>query len=85
MLSSTAWPSHLNKSLVEANQNNILPRLVIGHSNNSKYQLAKHGRETPMWYKFVSLFSTTQKVNDPCGQHIYIQEHCSTFDTDKDK
>ena len=35
--------------------------------------------------KFVSLFSTTQKVNDPCGQHIYIQEQCSTFDIDKDK
>jgi len=35
--------------------------------------------------KFVSLFSTTQKVNDACGQHIYIQEQCSTFDIDKDK
>ena len=35
--------------------------------------------------KFVSLFSTTQKVNDPCGQHIYIKEQCSTFDIDKDK
>ena len=34
---------------------------------------------------FVSLFSRTQKVNDPCGQHIYIQEQCSTFDIDKDK
>ena len=33
----------------------------------------------------VSLFSRTQKVNDPCGQHIYIQEQCSTFDIDKDK
>jgi len=28
--------------------------------------------------KFVSLFSRTQKVNDPCGQ----QEQCSTFDID---
>jgi len=36
-------------------------------------------------YVLVSLFSTTQKVNDPCGQHIYIQEQCSTFDIDKDK
>jgi len=35
--------------------------------------------------KFVRLFSRTQKVNDPCGQHIYIQEQCSTFDIDKDK
>ena len=36
-------------------------------------------------HKCVSLFSRTQKVNDPCGQHIYIQEQCSTFDIDKDK
>ena len=36
-------------------------------------------------YAHVSLFSRTQKVNDPCGQHIYIQEQCSTFDIDKDK
>jgi len=35
--------------------------------------------------KLVSLFSSTQKVNHPCGQHIYIQEQCSTFDIDKDK
>ena len=33
--------------------------------------------------KIDSLFSTTHKVNDPCGQHIYIQEQCSTFDKDK--
>ena len=29
--------------------------------------------------KFVSLFSTTQKVNDPCGQHIYTQEQHLTL------
>jgi len=34
---------------------------------------------------FVSLFTTTQKVNDPCAQHIYIQDQCTTFDIDKDK
>ena len=34
---------------------------------------------------YFFLFSRTQKVNDPCGQHIYIQEQCSTFDIDKDK
>jgi len=33
---------------------------------------------------FESLFSKTQKVSDPCGQPIYIQEQCSTFDIDKD-
>jgi len=31
----------------------------------------------------TSLFSTTQKVNDPRGQHIYIQEQLTTFDIDK--
>jgi len=30
----------------------------------------------------VSLFSTTQKVNDPCGQHIYIYIF-SWFDENK--
>ena len=34
---------------------------------------------------FCGFFSRTQKVNDPCGQHIYIQLQCSTFDIDKDK
>jgi len=37
------------------------------------------------YIRFVSLFSTTQKVSDPCWQHICIQEQCSTFDIDKDK
>ena len=36
-------------------------------------------------WSYIVLFSRTQKVNDPCGQHIYIQEQCSTFDIDKDK
>ena len=36
-------------------------------------------------YGKFSLFSTTQKFNDPCGQHIYIREQCLTFDIDKDK
>ena len=36
-------------------------------------------------FRKVFLFSATQKVNEPCGQHIYIQEQCSTFDIDKDK
>jgi len=34
---------------------------------------------------YVSLFSGNQKVNDSCGQPIYIQEQCSTFDIDKGK
>ena len=34
--------------------------------------------------KFVSLFSRTQKVNDPCGQHIQEFIQCSTFDIDND-
>jgi len=34
---------------------------------------------------FLSLFSTTQKVKDPCGQHIYIQEQYTTSDIDKNK
>ena len=37
-------------------------------------------------YKAIEvLFSKTQKVNDPYGQHIYIQERCTTFDIDKIK
>ena len=37
-------------------------------------------------YSFLFFyFSRTQKVNDPCGQHIYKQEQCSTFGIDKDK
>jgi len=40
---------------------------------------------TPVSCMFVSLFTTTQKVNDPCAQHIYIQDQCTTFDIDKDK
>ena len=36
-------------------------------------------------YKLTSLFSTTQKIKDPWGQHIYIQEQCTTFDIDKNK
>ena len=43
----------------------------------------------PQVVKYMLLFllffiSRTQKVNDPCGQHIYIQEQCSTFDIDVD-
>jgi len=43
----------------------------------------KGSPDLPYICKF--LFSRTQKVNDPCGQHIYIQEQCSTVDIDKDK
>jgi len=33
--------------------------------------------------KLTCLFSTTQKVIDPWGQHIFIQEQCTQFDIDK--
>ena len=56
-------------------------------ANNYMFELLERGQElTKLVCKLSKfLFSRTQKVNDPCGQHIYIQEQCSTFDIDKDK
>ena len=57
--------------------------------SNAKSVNSSTGYELTCWCAKsrvrLVLFSRTQKVDDPCGQHIYIQEQCSTFDIDKDK
>ena len=59
-----------------------LQTLLFGDDSQS---LSDNKRAVEIVIHSYFFFSRTQKVNDPCGQHIYIQVQCSTFDIDKDK
>ena len=63
-LMQSEWCYYLGQTLSNAR---IQTRYFMTHVAGSQFH---SGVIIKLTYKRVSLFSTNQKVNDPCGQHI---------------
>ena len=76
-LMQSEWCCYLGQTLSNARIQTIMYTWtryfmthVAGHNFNFKKNILRTGVIIKLTYKRVCLFSTNQKVNDPCGQHI---------------